>query len=59
MSHHESVEFLSDQIRHFTAQDDPGSAQVCFQLVQSGFDLPSLVIQGGLFFGGSRLLNRR
>jgi hypothetical protein len=29
---------------------------VCFQLIQSGFYLPSLVVQGGQFFSRSRFV---
>jgi hypothetical protein len=28
VGHHEAVEFLTDQIRRFAPQDDPGAAQV-------------------------------
>ncbi len=48
--HHEAVEFLANQIRHFAAQDDPAPTQVRLQFVQRRFDFPSLVVQRGQFF---------
>ena len=51
--HHEAVEFLTYQIRHLAAQDDPASTQVRLQLVQRRFDFPSFVIQSGQFFSRS------
>ena len=52
MSHHESIEFLPDQIRSFAAQGDLPSAQVGLQLIEGRFDFPALVIKDGQLFGG-------
>src|SRR5260370_8582790 len=51
VGHHQPIELVSDEIRGLAAQDDLGAAQVGLELVQRGFDFPSLVIEGGQFVG--------
>jgi len=51
VGHEEAVEFLDGEIGSAASQYDPGAAQVGFQFVESGFDLPALLIEGGEFVG--------
>ena len=44
-------DFLIDQVRQPGAQDPAGAAQVCLELVVSGFFLPPLVVAGGQLAG--------
>ena len=50
VGHHKAIEFLSDQVWSPTAQQGLASSQVGLQFVESGFNLPALVIQGGQIF---------
>jgi hypothetical protein len=54
--HQKAIEFLPNQVRHLASQDDPAPTQVGLQLVQSGFNFPALVLQGGPFFRRSLLV---
>jgi len=47
MRHQQTEELLLDQFWRLAAQYNLSAAQMGLQFVQSGFDLPTLVIQGG------------
>src|ERR1700733_7529783 len=49
--HEEPIKLLPDQFRSLAAQDDLGTPQVRLQLVQSGLNFPSLVIERRQFLG--------
>ena len=49
VSHQQTIEFLADQVRGLAAQLEAGTPQVCFEFIQSGFNLPAFTIQGRQF----------
>ena len=51
MRHQQTEELLLDQFWRLAAQYNLRAAQMGLQFVQSGFDFPTLVIEGGQFFG--------
>ncbi len=54
MGHQQAVELLPHQFRSLGAEHDLGAAQAGLQFVEGGFDLPTLVVEGGQFFGLGR-----
>ena len=55
IGHHEPVEFLANEVRRFAAQQHLAAMQVGLEFVEGRLNLPALVIEGGQFFGWSRL----
>lgn len=56
MSKHESPELLPNQVGSLASKRDPRAFEVGLDFVESPFDLPALMVQGGKF--GSRRLHR-
>src|ERR1035438_2107850 len=56
VSHQQTEELLLYQFWRLAAQHNLSSAKMCLQLVQSGLDFPSLVIEGCQFFGWGLLV---
>jgi hypothetical protein len=52
MGHHQPIELLPDMVGSFAAQEHLPAAQVSFEFVEGGLDLPALRVEGCQFFGG-------
>ena len=49
VSHHQAVELLTHEVGLFAAQNDSSAAQMRLKFIQSGFDLPPLLVKGSQF----------
>ena len=56
MSHQQAIELLPDQVRRLAPQNDAGPPQMGLELIESGFDLPPVVVERGQFGSGSCLV---
>jgi len=56
MRHQEAVELLAHQIWGLAAQNDPGAAQMGFELTKRGLDFPALMVERRQLGGGCLLM---